>query len=215
MEDSVNVKQVAVKLTSTVALSVMLSGLIIIDVSAADIDKLIEDCTHCHGKDGASSDPDVPIIGGFSAQYLMDSMAAYVDKDRLCPEFEYPEGPHKGDKTDMCKIADDISEKDVKGIAKHFASKPYVPAKQAFDAALAAKGKDVHDELCEKCHSAGASLASDDAGILAGQWMSYQEANYRDYSAGDRKQPKKMKIKMKKLDDETTKQLIHYYSSLQ
>jgi len=215
VEESVNVKQIAVKLTSTVALSVMLGGLIIMDVSAADIDKLVEDCTHCHGKDGASTEPKAPIIGGFSAQYLMDSMAAYVDKDRPCPEFEYPDGPHKGDKTDMCKIADDISEGDVKEIAEHFASKPFVPAKQKFDAALAAKGKDVHDELCEKCHSAGGSLASDDAGILAGQWIPYQEQTYKDYSSGDRKQPKKMKIKMKKLDDETTKQLIHYYSSMQ
>ncbi len=203
------------RILKTLPSGCMLSFFIMSSALAADINKLVEDCSHCHGKDGASTDPDVPIIGGFSAQYLMDSMAAYVDKDRLCPEFEYPEGPHKGDKTDMCKIADDLSEKDVKAIAKHFASKPFVPAKQQFDAALAAKGKDVHDELCEKCHSAGGSLASDDAGILAGQWMSYQEANYRDYSAGDRKQPKKMKIKMKKLDDETTKQLIHYYSSLQ
>lgn len=210
-----NIKQVIIKLTSTVALGAMFSGLVIIDATAADINKLVEDCTHCHGKDGTSSEPEVPIIGGFSAQYLMDSMAAYVDKDRPCPEFEYPEGPHKGDKTDMCKIADDISEDDVKGIAKHFAGKPFVPAKQAFDAALAAKGKDVHDELCEKCHSAGGSLASDDAGILAGQWIPYQEATYKDYSAGDRAQPKKMKKKMKKLDDETTKQLIHYYGSLQ
>ena len=83
------------------------------------------------------------------------------------------------------------------------------------DAALAEKGKGVHDELCEKCHSAGGSLASDDAGILAGQWIPYQEATYKDYSTGDRAQPKKMKKKMDKLDEETTKQLIHYYGSFQ
>ena len=194
---------------------IIFCGLSFNSVWAADIDKLIDDCTHCHGKDGASTDPEVPIISGMSSQYMQDSMAAYVDKDRLCPEYEYPEGPSKGKKTDMCEIADDVSKKDVKALGKFFAGKPFVPAKQKFDAALAAKGKEVHDELCEKCHSAGGSLASDDAGILAGQWMSYQEANYKDYAAKDRKQPKKMRKKMKKLDDETTKQLIHYYGSQQ
>lgn len=210
-----NMKQKTVPLSIKAIVVPILLGLSMTSVWAADIGEMIEDCTHCHGKDGVSTDPQVPIIAGFSKQYMQDSMAAYVDKDRLCPEHEYPEGPNKGKKTDMCKIADDISEKDVKAIGKHFASKKFVPAKQKFDAALAAKGKEVHDELCEKCHSAGATLPSDDAGILAGQWMSYQEANYKDYAAGDRKQPKKMKQKMKKLDDEMTKQLIHYYSSQQ
>lgn len=204
-----------IRFISTITVSAAITGLGIVDTSAADINKLIEDCAHCHGKDGASTDPNVPIISGFSVQYTMDSMAAYIDKDRPCPEAEYPEGPNKGDKTDMCKVADDLSNDETMEIAKHFASKPFVPAKQKFDAALAEKGKDVHDELCEKCHSAGGSLASDDAGILAGQWIPYQEATYKDYSTGDRAQPKKMKIKMKKLNDETTKQLIHYYSSMQ
>lgn len=212
---NLKLRQVVTRWATTIIMSVMLSGLVIINASAADINKLIEDCSHCHGKDGTSTDPNVPIIGGFSVQYTLDSMAAYIDKDRPCPEAEYPEGPNKGDKTDMCKVADDLSKGDTEEIAKHFASKPFVPAKQKFDAALADKGKDVHDELCEKCHSDGGSLASDDAGILAGQWIPYQEATYKDYSTGDRVQPKKMKLKMKKLDDETTKQLIHYYSSMQ
>lgn len=212
---SIKLKQVIARLASTIIISVMLNGMAVMNVSAADINKLVEDCSHCHGKDGISTDPDVPIIGGFSAQYLIDSMAAYVDKDRPCPEAEYPEGPDKGDKTDMCEIADDLSNDETEEISKYFASKPYVPAKQKYDAALAEKGKAVHDELCEKCHSAGGSLASDDAGILAGQWIPYQEVTYKDYSTGDRAQPKKMKIKMKKLDEETTKQLIHYYSSMQ
>lgn len=200
---------------TTLALAVMLSALIPIDVSFADTAKLAESCGECHGKDGASTEPEVPIIGGMSKQYLLDSMVAYVEKDRPCPEYEYPEGPNKGEKTTMCEIADDLSKDDTIAISKHYAGKPFVRAKQAFDAALAEKGKVVHDELCEKCHSAGGSLASDDAGILAGQWIPYSEATYKDYSTGDRAQPKKMKIKMKKLDEETTKQLIHYYASFQ
>jgi sulfide dehydrogenase cytochrome subunit len=208
-------KHLIVRSTSIIALSVMFNVLIPLESSATELGKLTESCNDCHGKDGISTDPDVPIIGGFSAQYLMDSMAAYIDEDRPCPEAEYLGGPNKGEKTDMCKIAEDLSEDDNEAIAEHYAGKPFVPAKQEFDAALVEKGEAVHDELCEKCHSDGGSLASDDAGILAGQWIPYQEITYKDYASGDRAQPKKMKKKMKKLDDETTKQLIHYYASKQ
>jgi len=207
-------KHPLVRSTSIIALSVMLNGLISLQTSAADLDKLVEDCVDCHGTDGVSTIPEVPSIGGFSFQYFLDSMVAYIDEDRLCPEFEYPEGPDKGDKTTMCKIAEDLSEDDTEELAEYYAEKPFVRAKQKFDPVLAEKGKPVHDDLCEKCHVDGGSLASDDAGILAGQWMPYLEVTFRDYSTGDRKQPKKMKKKMEKLDDTTTEQLIHYYGSL-
>lgn len=187
----------------------------IYQIVSADVNELVEDCNSCHGKDGVSTDTNVPTIAGFSELYLMDSMAIYADEDRPCPEAEYPEGPDKGDKTTMCEIADDLSSDEIDEIAAYYAAKQFVPAKQDFDAALAKKGREVHDDLCEKCHSVGGSLASDDAGILAGQWIGYQKFTFEAYEEGDRPQPKKMKTKMKKLDEETTRQLIHYYASQQ
>ena len=214
-EDNLKTKQITVKLFSVTALTAVLSGLAIANASAADAGKLVESCAYCHGKDGASTDPNSPIISGFSVQYLLDSMAAYTGKDRPCPEFEYPIGPHKGNKTDMCKIAKDLSEDEINAIAEYFAGKPFVAAKQDFDAALATKGKEVHEEHCEKCHTGGGSLASDDAGILAGQWKHYQTETFKAYISGTREAPKKMAKKMEKLDDKMIEQLIHYYSSLQ
>ena len=41
---------------------------------AADVKELVEGCNQCHGKDGASTAPDVAIIGGVSAPYTTDSM---------------------------------------------------------------------------------------------------------------------------------------------
>ena len=206
-------KHLIVSSASIIALSAMLSGLISLQSSAADIDKLTEACADCHGVEGVSTIAEVPTIGGFSSQYFLDSMVAYIDEDRPCPEFKYPAGPDKGEKITMCKIAEDISEDDTEELAEYYAGKPFVHAKQKFDSKLAEKGKAVHDDLCEKCHGDGGSLASDDAGLLAGQWMKYLEVTFQDYSSGDRKQPKKMKKKMKKLDDTTTEQLIHYYGS--
>jgi len=184
-------------------------------VSAADVAKMLEDCDNCHGKDGASTEPEIPIIGGISALVLNDTMIAYQEKDRPCPESEYPTGDKKGQKTTMCKIAADLSEDEIKQLGSHYAGKPFVRAKQKFDPALAAKGKPVHDDLCEKCHEEGGSLASNDAGILAGQWMPYMRHAFKGYSSGDRPMTKKMKKKYKKLSDEDIEALIHYYASIQ
>lgn len=180
---------------------------------AADVNKVVEDCANCHGKDGTSTESDVPIIGGYSAPYITDSMAAYKKKERPCPETKYRDGEKKGTKTAMCQVAKDLSDTDIKQVAQYLAGKKFVRAKQEFDPVLAKKGKDIHERSCEKCHAEGGSLASDDAGILAGQWMPYLEETFKEYSSEKRPMPKKMKPKMEKFDKAAIDALIHYYGS--
>jgi len=180
----------------------------------ADVNKLAENCANCHGKDGASTESDVPIIGGMSAQFLSDSLAAYKKKERPCPETKYRGGDKKGQKTDMCQAAKDLSDGDMKDLGKHFAGKKFVRAQQKFDAALAKKGKEIHEHACDKCHSEGGSLASDDAGILAGQWMPYLKEQFKDFQSGKRPMVKKMKPKMEKLEAADIDALVNYYGSL-
>jgi len=208
-------KQLIVRLTSTMALGAMLSGLVVFETSAADIDKLTQICADCHGKDGASTESDVPIIGGFSEQYMLDSMAIYKDEERPCLETKYRAGENKGSKTDMCEIADDLSDEDIEELAIFYAGKTFVAARQTTDPEKAALGAKIHETSCEKCHEDGGKSSEDDAGILAGQWMPYLEQTFKDYAAGERAQPKKMKPKMEKLDAKDTENLIHYYGSLQ
>jgi sulfide dehydrogenase cytochrome subunit len=182
-------------------------------VWAADVNKLVEDCTSCHGKDGASTESDVPTIGGFSAPTLTDNLTAYKKKERPCPETKYRGGAKKGQKTDMCQVAKDLSDADIKGLAQHFAGKKFVRAQQKFDAALAKKGKEIHEHSCDKCHSEGGSLASDDAGILAGQWMPYLKEQFKDFKDGKRPMVKKMKPKFEKLDQAEIDALVNFYGS--
>jgi cytochrome subunit of sulfide dehydrogenase len=182
-------------------------------VWAADVAKLVGDCANCHGKDGASTDKNVPIIGGNSVTYITETFAKYKSKERPCPEVKYLEGPHKGSPMDMCKVANEMSDEDVKAVAEHFAAKPFVRAKQAFDPALAEKGKAVHEQYCGKCHSDGGSVASDDAGILAGQWMPVIAQQFKEFSAGERPMVKKMKAKFDKLGPADLEALPHYYGS--
>lgn len=184
-------------------------------VAAADINKIAEGCADCHGKDGVSAESKIPTIAGMSATYVADSMAAFKNKERPCDETKYLSGPNKGKTNDMCKVAKELNDADTKAVAKHFAGKKFVRAKQKFDPALAKKGKEVHEDSCEKCHADGGSDAADDAGFLAGQWTPYLQETFNEYKAGKRPQPEKMKPKVDKLDKKEIEALLHYYASFQ
>ena len=204
-----------IRFVLAITAAITMNGLVAFPATAGDINSLAENCADCHGKDGASTEPAVPIIGGSSAQYIIDSMLAYQEKGRPCVETEYLEGKDKGSKTDMCKIAKKLNETEIEEISGFFAGKPFVRAKQAFDAARAAEGEKIHDRACNKCHEDGGSSAADDAGILAGQWIPYLRQTFKDYAAETRPQPKKMKPKMEKLSDDDIESLLHYYGSIQ
>lgn len=181
---------------------------------AADAGKLAEGCAECHGKDGVSTESHVPTIAGFSAAYLEESLNHYKKKERHCPEATYESGAKKGQKTDMCKVANDLSPADIKAVAQHFAGKKFVRATQKFDPALAKKGAEIHERSCEKCHSNNGSDPKDDSGMLAGQWMPYLKEALSDFKTGKRPIDKKMKPKIEKLDQADFDALVNYYGSL-
>lgn len=167
----------------------------------------------CHGKDGVSTESDVPIIAGASEAYLTDSMADYREKSRPCPESKYRTGDKKRPATDMCRIATGLSQADAAKAVAYFASKPFVPAKQHVDAQKAAVGKKLHALHCEKCHADGGRSAEDDAGVLAGQWMPYLQSSMKEFMGGKREMPEKMKPKVEKLSAGDIEALIQYYGS--
>ena len=172
-------------------------------------------CAGCHGKDGISTESDVPIIAGASEAYLADSMADYREKSRPCPESKYRAGDKKRPATDMCRIASNLSEADTAKVVSFFVSKPFVPAKQQADAKKAATGKKLHALHCEKCHADGGRSAEDDAGILAGQWIPYLRESMKEYTTGKREMPEKMKPKVEKLGAGDVEALVQYYGSQQ
>ena len=115
----------------------------------------------------------------------------------------------------MCDVVAGLTDDQIEAIAAHYAALPFVPAEQEFDAALAERGKAIHDSECTRCHSDGGSNPEDEASILAGQWMGYLETTFAQYAAGEREQPEKMKEKMDALSAEDQTALIHYYASQQ
>jgi sulfide dehydrogenase cytochrome subunit len=193
----------------------MLAALIAQSSFAADVDKLVEVCANCHGKQGASSEHDIPIIGGYSAEFLINNMKAYQNKERDCPETKFRSGSKKGTKTSMCQIVKDLTGAQIRQIADYFTAQKFVRAKQAFDSELARKGKRVHDEYCEKCHTDGGTHSEDEAGMPAGQWIPYLEQAFDEFSTGKRPITKKMKVKLDQVDKDDIRALIQYYASIQ
>lgn len=160
-------------------------------------------CVACHGENGASVGPASPSIGGLSKDYFVETMQSYASGD--IPS------------TIMGRIAQGYTEGEIEQMANYFVDKPFVKAKQEYDATKAKKGAKLHKKYCEKCHAEGGSSKEDDSGILAGQWMQYTQWQMADYISGHREATKKMKKKVKQLvakeGDAGVDALIHYYAS--
>ena len=176
---------------------------------SADTAALIKSCDSCHGVDGNSEDGEVPNIAGMSVTYLHDMMMAYKSGER--PGIKYK--PKKGDESDMNAESKDLSEDEINALAKHYAAKKFAVHAQAVDAALAAKGAEVFDSACEKCHSERGSLASDDSGILLGQWKPYMEKQFKLLDSGKREMTKKMKKKYDALDAADKAAIIEFLAA--
>ncbi len=180
---------------------------------AADVNKIVEVCESCHGKDGANTESDVPNIGGFSPKYFAGTMENYKKKVRPCVDTKIRSGAKKGTNTDMCKVTSDLTDDDVKHLADHYAGKKFVRTAQKVDDAAAGKGKGVHDKNCEKCHSEGGNKADDDSSILGGQKLHYLKEQTEFFLAGKRPMHKKMEPKLKALSKEEVEQVVNYYAS--
>ena len=183
--------------------------------AAADVDSLIQTCDGCHGDGGVSQWSDVPTIAGIDEFSHSDALYIYQDEARPCAESEFRQGDTSRAATNMCKLAQDLDDDLIEAIAAYYGALPFVAAKQEFDAAQAATGKDIHEKSCGMCHSDGGSNPEDAMSILAGQHMAYLERVFSDYASGEREQVAKMKQEMDALSDDDVKALLHYYASQQ
>ncbi len=160
-------------------------------------------CAGCHGTDGSSAGPSIPSIAGMDPEVFIDVMRAYQSDQH--------------NSTIMNRIAKGYSDAQIEGMAWFFARQRLHLRPQPHDTALAARGAELHEKHCEKCHENGGRPG--DAGTLAGQWMPYLEYTMADFLAGKREWPRKMKRKVDAAIEEEGEQavpaLIHYYGSQQ
>ncbi len=169
--------------------------------SVAEADPMLKICAGCHGDDGLGTDSDTPIIAGLPALVQEDAIYAYIDGDRSC-----------GQKPMMCKAVSKLREEQVVELAEHFAAMPYEPAGEDFDSALAAKGKNLHDNACAICHGAD-DPGNAEASILHGQRKNYLRYALQQYADGVRKQLPAMEKATSVLSEADIEALLNYYAS--
>ena len=116
-----------------------------------------EICAACHGDNGASQHPDIPIIGGLSAFVIEENLFAFRAQERPCRTTFLRNGEPGSATTNMCELAADLSDDDIVAIAAHYAEQPFVPAIQATDEGKAELGASVHHRECRFCHGEGGS----------------------------------------------------------
>tara|TARA_R110002167_G_scaffold37416_7_gene117321 strand:+ start:750 stop:1358 length:609 start_codon:yes stop_codon:yes gene_type:complete len=184
-------------------------------VQAKSFDEVVAFCEDCHGKGGVSQESDIPTIAGFSTFAISDILFAYQDESRSAISSEFRNGDKTRPETNMNEISNELSEEQIEQLAKHFASKKFVPSKQPFDPDLAKNGAKIHKVQCTKCHEDGGTSRDDDVGLLAGQWTPYLRTALKNFRNDKRETEPKMLKLVKKLDGGEIESLLNYWASQQ
>jgi sulfide dehydrogenase cytochrome subunit len=181
---------------------------------SADFEALTKKCDSCHGLQGASTDSDVPIIGGQSSRYIADSLAMYRDWGRPCIKSAYRHGDTSRPVTTMCKISADIEFDEMEALGNYYAGQEFVAAKQDFDQAKASTGAVLHEKHCFSCHPESGNVGGRGP-ILAGQWASYLKTAIDQALSGEHLVPPLMERQFDDFSDEEIVALVNFYASQQ
>lgn len=176
---------------------------------ANDFVELVLSCEKCHGKNGNSTNPDVPIIAGFSYEGFLNTIEVFREDYRIALKFQRPGEPE----TVMNDIAKDLSDEDVKNLAEYFSERDFEPAQQDVNTDLAQRGEVIHKKSCDKCHSGNGAHPVEDAAILAGQWTPYLQRQFDNFLSGKRWVPVTMLRRIKRLSKDDIEALLNFYAS--
>ena len=166
-------------------------------------------CNECHGEGGHSETPDIPSIAGFSMLATMDLLDTYRMGLRKARTVTLPDGSE----TNMEEVANSLSDDDEWAIVIYYANQEWRSHDQAFDAAVAKRGAEIHAERCERCHYDGGRDPESDLPLSAGQWREYLVAEFDNFDSGRRAMSEKMKEKYDTLSAADKQAIIELYVS--
>lgn len=90
-------------------------------VGARDLQEIISECEACHGPGGVSAEEDIPSLAGKSPAWLREVLEQFYFYERHCPTTTYRSGDRPKTPTNMCSIANTLTEGDREALANHFA----------------------------------------------------------------------------------------------
>jgi sulfide dehydrogenase cytochrome subunit len=183
-------------------------------IRAAELETLTAECEACHGPGGVSAHSDMPSIAGQSREYVAGQLRSFKIWGRPCIKSDYRHGDTSRPRTDMCQIAEGLSEAEMDALADHYSAMEFVAARQEFDASLVAAGAALHEQHCETCHGSGGSAVTRGP-ILAGQWSDYLRSALKFVPTGEHLVPPMMERRIVDLSEEEVDALISFFASQQ
>jgi cytochrome subunit of sulfide dehydrogenase len=158
-------------------------------------------CAGCHGTHGASAGPSMPTLAGQSKALIVESMKDFKSGKRPS--------------TVMGRLAKGYSDADYEAMGEFFSKQKPHRSNQVVDPVKIAKGKELHDKHCKRCHiEEGREGKEGNESILAGQWLQYLQIQNADYLSGKRQMDEKMAEKVKPLSKDDMDALAHFFASV-
>jgi cytochrome c553 len=126
------------------------------DAEKAALQKTIETCATCHGKNGRSISPTFPNLAAQTKPYLVAQLSAFRDQKRADPDAQ----------AYMWGMASQLTDATIDSLADYFSAQaPIPPVSHPGNPALVAEGKKLFDEgipaagvpACASCHGATAA----------------------------------------------------------
>jgi cytochrome subunit of sulfide dehydrogenase len=169
-------------------------------------------CALCHGETGPSPFPGVPTIHGLPPGVIENALHKYREGLRPCRKSECTEDGRCPDMS-MCDIAAGMSGTEIDQLAEWYAAQPFARHQDPYDPELAVKGREIHDRICEVCHTNLGSDPFDDASMLRGQRKVYLRHALEDFQQGRRSSGlDAMDARLKTYTDEQLDALAEFYS---
>jgi cytochrome c553 len=122
-------------LLSTSFGAVAILAVVAVSAVAQEIDTQVQVCASCHGQNGVTTGPTIPIIWGQQSSYLFKQLHDYRSGDRTNPI--------------MAAMVKSIKQEDLRKVSAFFAAKTW-PAKAAGAPAAPAEPPTVAQ--CKPCH---------------------------------------------------------------
>lgn len=157
-------------------------------------------CAGCHGVHGGSVGPSMPSLANQSKAAIVEAMKKFKSGERPS--------------TVMGRLAKGYSDADFEAMGEFFSKQKIHFTQQAVDAAKAAKGAELQEKHCQRCHLEDGKEGKDDSPVMASQWLPYLHIQMEQYASGKRKMPEKMAEKVKPLSKEDLDALMHFYASV-
>ena len=163
--------------------------------------KKAERCTPCHGPDGNSPAPLVPMIAAQTARYIFLQLRDFKEGRRVEPQME--------------PFVKDLTREDMLDLGAFFAAQEARPRPFTPDEARTERGKTkAAAALCTMCHLGG-FMGQNEVPRVAGQDYQYLVKQLQDFKSGRRSNDGgTMAGVSKTLSDEDIDDLAHYLAGL-